>query len=420
MCIMAFARMLWAKPMLEGTMSVIVQRAYNHPDEVQSVLSNETVLWGQPNAPFRVTYLQRRRLGGYEGVSVKGFQAMRREGALLPLTPYVRWDSSFTQSGNAVLQWSYNDGNKRISRGAFGDFWEMFGRPADWLYTKEQLMSVLSSVDHDGPTLVREAAAKLWEGFDAGTFLAQLLQTVRMIVNLRKRIYEYLLKPVPPKRVGKVDGGDIRKYSSAYLEWVFGWNLLMKDLSDLSTSLNAYDLGNGAMSSQVRDSQQLPGAAYDSKVGPRGNGESLWMTINEATSLGVVGRVVAKTSRYGAPYFNAPITLYEIIPYTWVLDYFWDLGSWIKSLAASFEADLMYSAYGLKLTASKSGVVSKTSTTPGSLLTNYIADGGFSSRGEVRMRVPASAHSLPRLNYPSYWKQLANLAAILGQGLRFK
>lgn len=199
------------------------------------------------------------------------------------------------------------------------------------------------------------------EAFNSAPFLAELRETLQMIVRpadaLRNGITDYL-KSVRKKKNVWLRGVPERKQSSifrravagSWLEFSFGWSPTISDVVSGAEALARFvdETNNGKFRDYVRlqasgrsvnsmdlgTSRQWPGAWQELAV------EQSWST--QRTVKYVVGHLLdvsayasGSASHFGALFGvnnwrNIVLGAYEVIPFSWLADYFWNVNDMLE------------------------------------------------------------------------------------------
>lgn len=282
--------------------------------------------------------------------------------------------------------------------------------------------------------LVQKAAAEIYTcGFDVLTFLAEFTQSVRMFTNIAKR----LAKLAPPsgvrtelaiemqnlKRFKKRHGsaalskrllkGSLKRVSNDWMEGRYGWRTMMYDLDGLAHSLaklNAltqrYRHTSGSSSSMVE-----PGGS--SQYQPPFNYEISWQT---EVKTGLRGSVVADIDIPDWS-FNPFMAAWEIIPFSFVIDWVVTVGQSISAMSfATFAKEYSASA-GLRVDVDRVWTRKIASPTP-----SYTWYSGQDQRTwhyvtSYELRVPCQVPLAPRINLNLNPLKILDLTAMVVQRL---
>jgi hypothetical protein len=152
------------------------------------------------------------------------------------------------------------------------------------------------------------------------------------------------------------------------------------------------------------------------RQGPFANTE--WRDVEVSTvrtvSLrgAVAGKLYAGEIDLEAPYMNPVITGWELIPFSWVVDYFVGVGGALKAALTLMQMREFTSAYGIYETYHRSYVI--VGTGHGSALISYQASGSGAISGQRKLRVPHGMSLKPVTGLPSK-HQWYNIIALLTQ-----
>lgn len=281
--------------------------------------------------------------------------------------------------------------------------------------------------------LTQKAAANAYtKGFDAGTFLAEAGKTIRMFSNAGRSLYsftkKYLTKELmAEKHLLKLESrldarrvADLMKQPQALLDlaqdaWLgarYGIRPLIYDLEGLQDAVISFDKQRSRYSSSSKDVMNPPAVQT---VSVSNEGEfKLRRTQTHTCSMSMRGLVVAdiKPAQYR---FNLVTTAWELVPYSFVVDWFFDVGQALEALSFLTVADRHYAANGYKI---------ECSSTDSYAAEDWIA--GWS--GDVRQdsqfkatyiaRKPTFVSSLPQTKLNINTLKVIDSVALLRQLLR--
>lgn len=348
--------------------------------------------------------LARRRQGSYYGVSTPNFKALKASGKLLPLQYYERYDLVASQSGRRTLTWNVNcvpGGCRRTASiatcGIIGDFNLLFG--------VTDLKDTMMKYDHVMNGLLTEASAKASDSWDAATFFKELPQAISMLTNVGSSIIDLWRRQ--PQKSG----------SNAWLQWQMGWKPLYSDLEKIFELLS----GDPNVTERTRGKSVYHDLIVkninSSIVLP--NTETHTIKGTDTTIIDISGYVIADIlSSNNRVERNPFVSIWEMLPYSFVLDYFFSIGNWIKSMATVPNFIRYNAAVGYRIVR-EIDVQLTGLTGPG--LWSYQAYGSAKIRGELRVRLPRSVSFSPPpfrgLDMQSITR-LLNLVALLVQRLK--
>lgn len=349
-----------------------VGRDYSVPDVIRTVYSTESDSCTEPLEPFKHQEVAQRRLGYFTGGYLPGWKRMRNEGKLLPLQYYVRYDEISSQSGSRRLVWERSGTPKcfRTASIASCGILEDFD-----LFTSDRFaFDYIAKFDNTGERLLQSAASDILSDFDALTFLAELRQVKEMFLSAAPRLLKQLLAK-PTSKVG----------ASAWLQWQMGWKPLISDIESIVQIINNTKEADRIKKTKTSSkSESLP--INMTKVLP--NGERHTVTGTTSISLNVRATCIADISALANnAYINPLSTAWELIPYSFLVDYFVGIGDWIRANSLVVSGVNYTAAVGYDFTLSRT-VSLRGGPPPSGSLIQYDADGNASVYAKMKLRVP--------------------------------
>jgi hypothetical protein len=263
------------------------------------------------------------------------------------------------------------------------------------------------------------AASKLWDGLDVITTLVELKEVLHLLPDLIQSVKRlYAIEKVLYKR-GFISTRDAKRIphelASLYLQYRFGWEQVFRDAESIWESLNA-------VASPIfrGTSQTSVGFTKDETfwVGPYINGESEQLAQTTAYNVSCRGIVVAlsaiRQARKSA-FSNPAIAAWELIPYSWIVDYVYDVGNVIGTLSTLALTEGHKSAVGWHVSIHRQTTV--VDTKKGSNLDAYSSSGSAVDFLDYRARIPTPISLKPSLELSLTVRQIANLFALVVQSL---
>lgn len=276
-----------------------------------------------------VSYKSNNLARGYDrevvwGVDTPQFHERLRKGELLPFTDYVKHVIVETPgSYNYTLNnstYTYNPSHKadgipysysvrNLGYGEAAAFADANERSVKWALAQKALGALYS------------------QGMDALTFLAELSKTAKMLVSKFRQVVTFVASydfRVPPKWIR--DGLNIRTLNNEWLEWRYGWRILLYDLMSFAAAL---DLPGEVKRYKERAGYQQTWAQSYSK-------SHSWASINAdepyRRSFTLNERVMVVGDFSIPPFrFNPLMTVYELVSYSFVFDWFFSVGRAIEA-----------------------------------------------------------------------------------------
>jgi len=272
--------------------------------------------WVDPpsGAPYKTGEYNRMTetsVGNYIGWDIPDFHKRFARGELLPHTPWY----SFNRSGQS-------NGTRDYTVSGGGRIWSdpLSSYATDWILTADSLKPYIPDVDE---TYVTEAMAKIYgQGWDALTFVAEFKQVVRMFKNVARGI-------------ARLDfPRNWRDLNNSWLSTRYGWRVLIYDIVGLNTAL--FDL----LQQRTRFSERS-GTTYSTTFDDAWTTEHtdffIDHTIHDEIEVSLRGSV---TSDIEIPFiqFNPLQTAWELIPFSFVIDWVLNVGRTIAGITYACRA----------------------------------------------------------------------------------
>lgn len=317
------------------------------------------------------------------GYDVPSFNAKLRKGELLPQTPFER----FAKSGSGT-------GSINYFTPAGHHIWATEWHDTSWKLYKYDLEPHIP----DGiEKYVQESAAKVYgQGFDALTNIAELASVKRMFSSAARSIASLEF----PR--------NWRSLTNKYLEYRYGWRILMKDILDLNEAIaNLEDARvrhsqrSGDQWSFIEESEWVD-ELYLSNIRKK---------ITDRFTVSVRGSVIADIA---VPQFqfNPLQTAWEIIPYSFVVDWLLSVGSALQAISFMAYVRQYQASTGYRITCQRSFLSEVDKW-------NFEGYSGYNSQqgtctAELSVRTPCSIPFTPRFSVKmNAWKVADLLALIL-------
>jgi hypothetical protein len=340
----------------------------------------------------KVVYDSYKRTVGWDIVD---YNRRRRNGELLPHTPFdqVEWERT-TNTGTLTVTW--NTGCiKQITTNFAMDFMGHFivDDPVNNPIEEQLEISLPSAYSY-----VETAAARCYEkGHDTLTFLAELGEVARML----RGVYQKIILLKQGKTIGEIE--------DLWLEGRYGWRTLWYDILDIHEALTKFD------SARTRWSERA-GLTVAEVVYDQGLYDTTYTDVQidrETTyTIGVRGSVVADFSppRFR---FNPLATAWELVPYSFVLDWVVNVGQAISTLSFILLAQKYEASYGYEVK------VNRTDIGYGVDTDNSTVDASFSHTEKLiwQVRVPTTVSYFPPLKLDLSWAKGLDLIALIRQVL---
>lgn len=334
------------------------------------------------------------------------YQTKRLGGLALPINPYYKYEQ-YGQSTSSMYSIT-PDGRYRVESDCVWVF-------NNYLWPSASDLEVrLAAVDYT--PLEQKAASKHTPDFDLVTFAVQFNQTVDLF---NKATYTTAARFADPRSWVKVDKG-MRRFNARKLKdlpgvaansWLlarYGWGPAMMDLEAITAIIQdkagATQTLIKAIATENADETATVKALYEDSAVKLEFIRSDHFTVQ---TKAVVAALYA--FQKGAAKINPLTTAWELIPYSFVIDWFVSVGNAIDAMSVVLRASEIKVSNCAKIICSSSGYI-KTTAKNGyqrgdQLTTNSVAT--------LKSRVPGELTLLPSLNPQITPKRTADAAALL-------
>jgi hypothetical protein len=238
---------------------------------------------------------------------------------------------------------------------------------------------------------------------DALTTLAESGKTISMVLNARKSAKSLILNAL---RGGKETA---KAAGTAWLQWRYGWQQLYYDIAAAREALKYPirrfvdgQVGNTVITTDSGE-DTVPTSVHCEFV------QAWSRTTDLSARARFVGRLRAETVN---ALLDVPTTGWELIPFSWVADWFISIGDVLRAWKVKRSCDAVAASIGWKI------------TTKSSLLAEAQGIDGYSATGSAfgsetlsgRGRIPAGIPELvPSVTVHLTGKRILDAAALLSQ-----
>jgi hypothetical protein len=271
-------------------------------------------------------------------VKTLDFRRRVRKGELIPHTYFEQtYDRRTFQSENTGFVYSVDGSSyfeNRIGAGWFGI--DVF--PPSYVpeAVKEKYMTSYAT---DLDIQVQAAAEKLYRGFDALTFAAEMRRLVTMLQNVIPKILDFSTRL--PK------GYDM---ANLWLEGRYGWRPLMLDIKAIHETFSGARARARILSERAgfMTYAQEDYAPYEFFRTYWGDSVLTGTTYMRAkVEIGVRGSVAAQFATPMPVTLNPALTAWELTRFSWVFDWVIDITRWLCSVSLIYQAQAVTSSSGL-------------------------------------------------------------------------
>jgi len=291
-----------------------------------------------------------QRVLGFEtletiGAKTPGYYELVASGKLLPHTSFLQHYAVGSASGSqnrletfSTGKWRRSVINNFVASNPNHSTSPFQGMPSVVLpYYYISMNEALAQADQDNlPGLIQEAQSKAYSsGHDTLTFLAELHKVRDMFVKRANR----LLSLPAPKRWDKTKPGD-------WLEWRYGWRTALFDIQSLSDALVNVYANRKRISQRSGLTQNFTTHTYLGETAAEI--DTYIHHISTEVEVSYRGSV---TADFSAPRFaiNPVTTAWELLPYSFIIDWFISVGSWLNSLSFLALSEQSYTSGGYQI-----------------------------------------------------------------------
>lgn len=320
------------------------------------------------------------------GVLTPNYHQRLRTGELLPMTPW------YQLSLNGEIEesnWFVKTHDLTANPVTYGEWWHTGGHraPAErWVLTPQDLEAFYpESYDQ----YVQWAAAKIYgNGHDTLTFLAELTSIKGLFRDILKQILR--LRYNPKEKIYFLK--EMKANSSLWLAARFGIRPLISDIQQLSEAIEMLNLKR---------------TRYSERAGNFYETQNVWTAatafstctvtdvITDKVKVGVRGSVVADIE-VPAFQFNPLQTGWELIPFSFVIDWLINVGAAIASWSFLALQTNYVAAKGFSIELERTVTWSITGTVP-SLFNSGDISGKAVANASLVVRTPCNIPVLPQL-----------------------
>lgn len=319
-------------------------RSYSKPDQTTTVSGGHRYACGTCPAsdgwpPY--TTVTGRAYGHYSGASTPGFFKLVREKKLLPLNSYHRWDYTGRRSPYTGTYTSHT-----TSCGDCSAWTHSHPHVAPWYLDGGITILNLSKVDWSA--LLIKAISNANADFDVATTLAEAHKTVDMVLSARRDAKRLIRQAL---RGGKYTA---KAASDAWLAWRYGWQQLGYDIRNCYELLQMPLKGvifEGRAGQSLNESRPVYWVDYDSApwVSPGLNyrvfSHTVQIEINRSVRANAIIEMEGRTLNVLIDPF---VTLWELVPYSFVADWFVNVGECLSAWTITRSAKNVLTSIGEK------------------------------------------------------------------------
>lgn len=377
-------------------------RSYSRPDTSTStsvkVVDNE----GVTQVDSSCSYPSSRRYGVYTGRPTRHYHKAVKAGEMLPLNAYSRFDYR-AKCSQSLATWANTSDGWSGHNGCWASetlLWSLSIPPNGAIGT---LPLVRGWGDLNSDALIIAAMADILPDLDALTTAVEARKTVQMVLNARRDAKELIRTAL---RGGK---HTVKAASDAWMAWRYGWQTLGYDIQ------NCYEFLKEPAMNIVVSGQSGTSFSEESTESENLTWDYADVIHNKSITCdqSFRARVIAKWHTQTLNAIADPaITAWESVPYSFVADWFVNVGDVLAAWKVRNSVSRMHASLGTKTTLRVVTDLLLTERSPR-------VGGGTASATEVytsKDRMPASIPSLvPSFDVQLTYPRLLDAAAILSK-----
>lgn len=250
--------------------------------------------------------------------------------------------------------------------------------------------------------LVNAAAARAQsECLDLLTFLAEYGKTMTTVARLMNLAFDQIEDITKRALTGRV--ADVPKRLSAlWLEGRYGVRPIMYDIKGLVQQLQR------GMETQAIGTARVVHAPTEASLGYDSDRGTSIAQITQSSKIDVTTRgwAIAYGVFGNGPQFNIPLTLYELTTLSFVLDWFWDIGSYLASVIPSPNVNVGGCSYSTRVGYEvRNEILYKTKPGSGWIVEDS-TPGSSHVRTDFYVRIPST------VNIPAFYPRLSTVKVI--------
>jgi len=385
-------------------------RSFNQPDTVQQLGWDPASCNGSEisfTVDAKTDYVTAYKRGGKTGANTPKYYSRLKTGELLPLNAYHRWDAEGQRQGGYGC--TYECTNPTNPTGLTNDNpmigFRLHDMSLEGPITLPTELPTWDSVNTDA--LVIAAMANTLPDLDVLTTVLEQGKTIDMVLNARRDAKNLIRQALR--------GGmhTVKAASDAWMTWRYGWQQLGRDIANIADFIN----------------KPITNLVIEGRSGTSDAGSFTYIDGTTWQSVGfdhihvydydisyranVVGILRVETLNYIA---NPAISAWETVPYSFVADWFVNIGDVLSAWSAKAYFDRFYCSLGRKLDLTVTGYTQNIREGSNERYTSQSGGGSSHERYSSRTRVPTGMPSLvPSISVELTSPRILDAAAMLAK-----
>jgi hypothetical protein len=352
-----------------------------------------------------------------KGVNTPKFYKRVRSGELLPYTPWEQYIRQLAQTSSCSLGFTTSELRQEYTG------WNV-PVPNYSTFGSEDISEVMSRAP-DASLYVAKAAASIYNrGWDGLTFIAELRKTASMFRKTLTRASglwdvveeKWLANSLREKKLSQKQLATFAKDATDFwLEGRYGYRTLVFDLQDLNDAIR--NLSEKRSRHQQRAGTTIRGE-LDNAYGVEywGSAGTVTWKCTKRYTCSVRGNVIADIEPPVVS-VNPVVTAWELIPLSFIIDWVYDIGTWLETMSFSLLAKQHFACTGYHIRLENTYEVDEIVEFPGWWLSR---EGHAVQTVDYTHRVPSSVPNTPLIHTDLFQDPLkvVDLMQILRRKLR--
>jgi len=329
----------------------------------------------------------------HTGYETPHFHAKKKAGNIIPFTDWFQ-----KRCIGAVTEAEFNMSNSSTNYRQQNHGLYHYAATTEWCkprLTSENTLSTDYGVDFEaiGRDQVQAAAASIYSrGWDGLTFVSELHKVVSMFRGLLR----------------KISATDPKELTRMWLEGRYGWRILVYDIMDINKLIQNIDEGRERFKQSVGTSGRYDNVTLETIQ----NSGGIWIfSHRDEIDWSIRGSIVADISPPEIS-INPVLTAWELITYSFVIDWIIDIGQWLESMSFLVLANEYTAARGLQMTHKRT--TEQHVYVP---MNGYVGTGAFKSTctTTITRRLPTSVSKLPSFGINLNVLKVVDILALLSR-----